>query len=100
MPEQTRQHPLLGTGQGWGLGAPLLVHGTQELLHIGGQQVVHLVALDRGQGGSEAVGAEGRWGSWTQGPPSLPQHPAVQGMEKGQAGSWRWHRHFCLPCWG
>lgn len=28
------ERPVLGIGQGWGLGAPLLVHRAQELLHI------------------------------------------------------------------
>lgn len=46
---------MLRISLGWGLGAPLLVHGVQELLHVRGQQVIHLVALDRGRVGLEAV---------------------------------------------
>lgn len=45
--EWTHQLPVLRIGLGWGLGALLLVHGAQELLHIRRQQVIHFVALDR-----------------------------------------------------
>lgn len=45
--EWTHQLPVLKIGLGWGLGALLLVHGAQELLHIRGQKVIHFVALDR-----------------------------------------------------
>lgn len=38
---------LLGVGRGRGPEAPVFVHRAQELLYIGGEQVVHLVALNR-----------------------------------------------------
>lgn len=38
---------LLGVGWARGSEAPVFVHCAQELLYIGGQQVVHLVTLDR-----------------------------------------------------
>lgn len=47
---------------GGGLGAPLLLHGAQELLHVRGQQVVHLVALDRGEWGWRLQVAGPGWG--------------------------------------
>lgn len=56
--EWAGQLPVLRISQGRGLGAPLLVHGAQELLHIRGQQVIHLVALDRGRG---VGGCEVQW---------------------------------------
>lgn len=40
----------------------MLVHHTQELVHVGGQQVVHLIALDRGWGGVRDCDAGGQWG--------------------------------------
>lgn len=36
-----------GVGRGWDPGAPLLVHCAHKLLDVRGQQVIHLVALDR-----------------------------------------------------
>lgn len=54
-----------GLGPGWGRGrASLLGHGAQELLHVGGQQVVHLVALaeegGRGCGSRRGLTRPGR----------------------------------------
>lgn len=74
--EGAGQLPVLRIGQGRGLGAPLLVHGAQELLHIRGQQVIHLVALDRGRG-LEAVRCSGSASLRPQG------HP-VQGGDRKQ----------------
>lgn len=69
-PGKCHQAPRLGRGGewagrslvlrsclGWGLGASLLVHGAQQLLHVGGQQVIHLVTLDTGKRGWRLGGA-------------------------------------------
>lgn len=74
-----------GLGPGWGRGwASLLGHGTQELLHVRGQQVVHLVALaEEGGGGCGSGRGLTRPGSAQL----LPQGCPEQGGENGEAQS-------------
>lgn len=51
-----------GLGWGWDPGAPLLVHCAHKLLDVRGQQVIHLVALDR-TGWGQRLWVQGeRWG--------------------------------------
>lgn len=61
-----------GLGWGWDPGAPLLVHCAHKLLDVRGQQVIHLVALDR-TGWGQRLWVQGeRWGDAVEQKESSP----------------------------